>query len=265
MDLQLAGDTALVTASSSGLGKASARALAAEGANVVVNGRDEDRLAAAVDDIRAEADPEATVLGHAADITDPEAVTELVERPVEAFGGLDHLVTSAGGPPAKPFLDTTDEEWYEAFDLLVMSVVRAVRAAEPHLRAGDGGTIVTITSKTVKEATDDLVLSNSVRSGVVGLEKTLSKELAPEVRANAVLPGTHGTPRVESIVESQVERGVHDSYEAGLAAWTEGIPVGRIGDPMELGRTVAFLSSPQSAYLSGVAIPIDGGAGASTL
>jgi 3-oxoacyl-[acyl-carrier protein] reductase len=259
MDLELAGNTALVTASSSGLGKASARALAAEGANVVVNGRSEDRLAAAVDDIRADAHPDATVIGHAADITDPDAIEELVERPVDEFGGLDHLVTSAGGPPAKSFLETTDQEWYDAFDLLVMSVVRAVRAAEPHLRADGGGTIVTIASITVKEPKDNLVLSNAVRSGAVGLEKMLSKELAPEIRANAVLPGTHETPRVEDVVEQGVERGDHDSYDAGVEEWADRIPAGRLGDPMELGRTVAFLSSPQSAFLSGVAVPIDGG------
>ncbi len=265
MDLQLAGDAALVTASSSGLGKASARALAAEGSNVVLNGRDEDRLAAAVEGVRGDAAEGATVIGHAADITDPDAVDELVERPVEEFGGLDHLVTSAGGPPAKPFLETTDEEWYDAFDLLVMSVVRTVRAAAPHLRADGGGTIVTIASTTVKEPTENLVLSNSVRSGVVGLEKTLSTELAPEVRANAVLPGTHETPRIEELVEQGLERGEYDSYEAGVEEWADRIPVGRLGDPMELGRTVAFLSSPQSAYLAGVAVPIDGGEGASTL
>ena len=265
MDLELAGNTALVTASSSGLGKASAQALAAEGANVVVNGRSEDRLAAAVDDIRSDAHPDATVIGHAADITDPDAIEGLIERPVEEFGGLDHLVTSAGGPPAKSFRETTDREWYDAFDLLVLSVVRAVRAAEPHLRADGGGTIVTIASITVKEPKDDLVLSNAVRSGVVGLEKTLSQEFAPEIRANAVLPGTHETPRVESTVQREVERGDHDSYEAGIESWMEAIPAGRIGDPMELGRTVAFLSSPQSAYLTGVALPIDGGASRSTV
>ena len=265
MDLELAGNAALVTASSSGLGTASARALAAEGANVVVNGRSEDRLAAAVDDIRGDAHPDATVIGHAADITDPDAIEELVERPVDEFGGLDHLVTSAGGPPAKSFLETTDQEWYDAFDILVMSVVRAVRAAEPHLRGDGGGTIVTIASITVKEPKGNLVLSNAVRSGVVGLEKTLSQEFAPDIRANAVLPGSHETPRVESTVEQEVEHGDHDSYEAGIDAWIETIPAGRLGEPMELGRTVAFLSSPQSAYLTGVAIPIDGGASRSTL
>ncbi|WP_435183724.1 SDR family oxidoreductase [Halobellus sp. EA9] len=265
MDLGLDGNAALVTASSSGLGKASARALAAEGANVLLNGRDEDRLSEAVEDVRADAAADATVLGHAADITDPDAVEGLVERPVEEFGRLDHLVTSAGGPPAKPFLETSDEEWYEAFDLLVMSVVRAVRAAAPHLAADGGGTVVTIASVSVKEAVDDLVLSNAVRAGVIGLEKTPSKELAPDIRANAVLPGTHETPRVETLIEKGVESGKYDSYEAGLDEWGGDIPAGRIGEPLDLGRVVAFLSSPQSSYVSGTALPIDGGESSSNL
>ena len=265
MDLGIAGNAALVTASSSGLGKASARALAAEGANVVMNGRDEDRLESAVAEVQADAADGATVVGHAGDLTDADDVAAMVERPVEEFGGLDHLVTSAGGPPSAPFMETTDEDWYEAYDLLVMSVVRAVREAADHLRAGDGGTIVNITSRSVKEAIDGLVLSNAVRMSVVGLEKTLSKELAPEVRANTVLPGSHETPRIEELVEQGVERGEYDDYQAGLDDWAQGIPVGHVGDPMDLGRTVAFLSSPQSEYINGAALPIDGGAGASNL
>jgi NAD(P)-dependent dehydrogenase (short-subunit alcohol dehydrogenase family) len=265
MDLGIDGNAALVTASSSGLGKASARALAMEGVDVVMNGRDEDRLADAVEDVRADAASGATVVGQQGDLTVPEDVERLVDRTVDEFGGIDHLVTSAGGPPSGPFLETTDEDWYEAFDLLVMSVVRLVRASADHLRADGGGTIVTITSRSVKEAIDGLVLSNSVRMGVIGLEKTLSKELAPEVRANAVLPGSHETPRIEELIEQGVERGDYDSYEEGLEDWGADVPVGHIGDPMDLGRTVAFLSSPASEYLDGVAVPIDGGSGASNL
>jgi 3-oxoacyl-[acyl-carrier protein] reductase len=265
MELEIAGDAALVTASSSGLGKASARALAQEGVNVVMNGRDADRLESAVEDVRQDAASGSTVVGEAADLTDPDDIESLVERPVEEFGGLDHLVTSAGGPPSGPFSETTDEDWYEAFDLLVMSVVRTVRAAEEHLREDGGGSIVTIASKSVKEAVDGLVLSNSVRMGVIGLEKTLSKEFAPDVRANAVLPGPHETARIEELVEQGVERGEYDSYEDGLEEWGDGIPTGGIGDPMDLGRTVAFLSSPQSEFVNGAAIPIDGGSGASNL
>ncbi|ESP87981.1 SDR family oxidoreductase [Candidatus Halobonum tyrrellensis] len=265
MDYDIAGNAALVTASSSGLGRASALALAREGANVVMNGRDEEALEEAVEAVSAEAAEGATVVGQPADLTDEAAVEALVERTVDEFGGLDHLVTSAGGPPSGPFLETDDDDWYHAYDLLVMSVVRLVREAADHLRADGGGTIVNITSRSVKEAIDSLVLSNSVRMSVIGLEKTLSKELAPEVRSNAVLPGAHETSRIEELVEQSVERGEYDSYEEGLEARGSDIPLGRIGDPIELGNTVAFLSSPASGYINGVAIPIDGGSGASNL
>jgi 3-oxoacyl-[acyl-carrier protein] reductase len=262
MSLDVADDVALVTASSSGLGRASAAVLAEENANVVLNGREEDRLDEAVAELDALG--AGSVVGVAGDLTRTDDIDALVTATVEEFGGLDHLVTSAGGPPSGPFMGTDDEDWYHAFDLLVMSVVRLVREAAPHLQDG-GGTIVNITSRSVKEAIDSLVLSNAVRMSVVGLEKTLSQELAPEVRANAVLPGPHETSRIEELVEQSVERGEYDSYEEGLAARAEGIPLERIGDPRELGEVVAFLCSPRSSYLNGVAIPIDGGAGAANL
>jgi len=179
MELGIKGNVALVTASSSGLGKASAEALAAEGVNVVVNGRDADRLEKGVGDVRESATSDAEVVGVRADIAKKDGVERLVERTVEEFGGIDHLVTSAGGPPSGPFLETTDDDWYEAFDLLVMSVVRAVREAESHLRDG-GGTVVNITSRSVKEAIDSLVLSNSVRMSVIGLEKRSRRSSHPK-------------------------------------------------------------------------------------
>ncbi|RKD98227.1 SDR family oxidoreductase [Halopiger aswanensis] len=262
MDLQIDGNAALVTASSSGLGKASATALAREGVNVVINGRDEDRLAEAKADIEAVATGE--VVAQTGDLTDEDDIEQLVETTVDEFGGLDHLVTSAGGPPSGPFLETDDEDWYEAYELLVMSVVRLAREAEPHLQEGEGGTIVNITSRSVKEAIDSLVLSNSVRMSVIGLEKTLSQEFAPDVRANAVLPGPHETSRIEDLVEQAVERGEYDSYEEGLENWADN-PLERVGDPMELGNTVAFLSSPQSGFINGQSIVIDGGTTGSNL
>jgi len=265
MNLGIDGNAALVTASSSGLGKASAKALAAEGVSVVINGRDEQRLEDAVDEVREGAANGADVVGVSADIAEEGEPERLVERTVEEFGGLDHLVTSAGGPPSGPFLETSDEDWYEAFDLLVMSVVRSVRAAEPHLRDGDGGTIVNITSRSVKEALDALVLSNSVRMSVIGLEKTLSKELAPDIRVNAVLPGAHETSRIQELVEQSVERGEYEDYEDGMDDWSAGVPLERVGETQELGDVVAFLSSDRASYLNGVAVPIDGGSGASNL
>lgn len=263
MDLELEGDSALVTASSSGLGKASAVALAREGVNVVINGRDEERLAEAREEIHDVATGE--VVAHQADLTEKDDIESLVQTTISEFDGLDHLVTSAGGPPSGAFLETTDEDWYETFDLLVMSVVRLVREAEPELRAGDGGTIVNITSRSVKEAIDSLVLSNSVRMAVIGLEKTLSRELAPDIRVNSVLPGSHETPRIQNLVEAAVERGEYDSYEEGIAVHGESVPLGRIGDPIELGDTVAYLCSDRAGYINGQAIVIDGGSGRSNL
>ncbi|WP_435348014.1 SDR family oxidoreductase [Haloarchaeobius sp. HRN-SO-5] len=257
MDLNMEDNTALVTASSSGLGLASAKALAAEGANVTICGRDEDRLAAA----EAEVEEFGTgdVLSRRGDITDPDDVTDLVETTVEAFGGLDHVVTSAGGPRSGPFLDMTEKDFYEAYDLLVMSAVWTLKEAYPHLAASDAGSWVAITSTSVEEAIDGLVLSNAVRRAVVGLAKTVSREWAPDVRANVVLPGAHETSRIEELVEQSLERGEYSSYEQGLEDWATDVPMGRVGDPQELGDVVAFLSSNRSSYVNGASVPVDGG------
>jgi NAD(P)-dependent dehydrogenase (short-subunit alcohol dehydrogenase family) len=263
MDLHVDGNAALVTASSSGLGKASATALAREGANVVINARDEDRLETAAEEVREVAAGE--VVTQPGDLTVEDDVEAMVERTVEAFGGMDHLVTSAGGPPSGAFLETTDEDWFDAYELLVMSVVRLVRESADHLERDGGGTLVNITSHSVKEAIDSLVLSNSVRMSVIGLEKTLSRELAPEVRANAVLPASHETQRIVDLIEAAVERGEYDSVEAGLQAWADDIPLGQLGDPDRLGDMVAFLSSPRAEHVNGQAIVLDGGSGHSNL
>ncbi|MFO7992469.1 MAG: SDR family oxidoreductase [Thermoplasmata archaeon] len=263
MDLGIKGDSALVTASSSGLGRASAAALAVEGVNVAVNGRDEGKLDRAVTELRELGS--GRVIGVRGDLTDGEDITEMVGKVVEKFGGIDHLVTCAGGPPSKPFLDTSEEEWYRSYDLLVMSVVRTVKECVPYLRESPRGTIVNITSISVKEAIDNLVLSNSVRMAVIGLMKTLSSELAPEVRVNAVLPGYTETDRVKELIEQAVERGEIDGYEEGLQNFSSDVPLERIASPEELGEVVAFLSSEKGSYVNGVSIPVDGGLSRSNL
>jgi NAD(P)-dependent dehydrogenase (short-subunit alcohol dehydrogenase family) len=256
MDLELDGDAALVTASTSGLGKASAAALAREGADVVVCSRSESNLDQAVADLRADAAGD--VEGVVADITDPDDVEAVVEATVDAFGGLDHVVTSAGGPPSGQFLDTRERDWYEAYDLLVMSVVRTLKAAHSYLADG-GGTVTCITSTSVEEPIEGLVLSNAVRRGVVGLAKTVAREWAPDVRANVVMPGTHETERITELVEQGIERGEYGSYEEGMADWTANIPLGRAGDPAELGNAVAFLASERANFVTGASVPVDGG------
>jgi len=257
------GPVAVVTASSRGLGRAAAAALLVAGSHVVVNGRDADRLEATVeslDEVGA-----GTVVGVPGDITDAETGPRLVEVAIDRFGRLDTLVTSAGGPPSGPFESTTDEQWYDAYDLLVMSAVRVVRAAAPHLRAREGGSITMIASRAVKEAQPGMVLSNAVRMAVLGLSKTLSQEFGPQIRVNAVLPGYHATGRIEELTAAAVARGEYPSVDAAMAARGESNPLGRVGDPQELGETVAFLASPRASYITGVALPVDGGATGGTL
>lgn len=263
MDLGIEGNSALVLASSSGLGKASASALVKEGCNVVINGRDKEKLEETVKELKDLG--KGDVHGIQGDITNVENIKRIVQETVEINSGLDHLVTCAGGPPSGSFLDTTDDDWYTAFNLLVMSVVRIVRESAEYLKKEGGGTIVNITSISVKEAIESLVLSNSVRMAVIGLEKTLSKELGPEIRVNAILPGPHETQRIQNLIKQAMERGDFESYQEGLDFWTEGVPLERIGDPMELGELVAYLSSEKSSYVNGTAIPIDGGASKSNL
>lgn len=261
MDLRIADDTALVAASSSGLGKATATALAREGTDVVVNGRDPEKLDSTVEELQSIGNGD--VVGKQADLTNVSEIAGLVDETVEEFGGLDHLVTNAGGPPSGPFVAMNDEDWYDSFDLLVMSAVRLIREAAPHLKEG-GGTITNIASMTVKEASEGLILSNSVRMGVIGLEKTLSKEFAPTVRVNAVLPGSHETARTKELVNQGIERGEYEDYESGLEERYGDIPLG-IGDPIDLGDTVAFLCSKRASNITGVALPVDGGRSQSNL
>lgn len=255
MDLGLTDETALVTASSSGLGKACARAFAAEGANVVCNGRDPERLDATIDELRG---LDGTVTGVTADLTDPDAIDALIAETVDTFGGLDHLVTNIAGPSTAPVLDIDDETWQSTYDRLFMSALRSVRTAAPHLRSG-GGSIVMMTSRTTREIIEEYALSNVFRLALVGLNKTLATELAPEIRVNAVAPGPFETGRIDTLVTESVESGRFDSREAAYDAWAGDIPLGRPGDPSELGDLVAYLASERASYVTGATVPIDGG------
>jgi len=257
MDLGIEDNVALCTAASSGLGLASAEALAEEGTHVAVCGQTPAHLDTARERLRETGSGD--VLAVEADITDKAELTAFVAETVETFGGLDHVVTSAGGPPSGPFLDTEDGDWYRAYDLLVMSVVWTLREAYPHLREA-AGSAVAITSRTVHEVADGLVLSNAVRRTVEGLVKTLAREFAPEVRLNTVLPGPHETGRIRDLIEAAVDRGEVPDYEAGYREWAAGNPLERIGEPRELGDVVAVLASERASYVNGAAIPVDGGA-----
>lgn len=257
MDLQLGGNTALVTGSTRGLGKATAESLAREGANVVVNGRDTTRLDQAVEDVDAEGDGE--VVGIQGDLTVGADVETIVEGTIERFDSLDYLVVCGGGPPPKELLNTDDEDFYAAFDLLVMSVARLFRTAAPHLQEDGGGSAVIVSSIGVKEPLSWHVLTSAVRVGAVGLQKSLSRELAPDVRVNSVLPGPHDTERFRELHRGLVDEGSFDSYEAAVDSTTADIPIDRAGDPEEFADTVTFLCSPRAGNVNGVALEVDGG------
>jgi len=256
MDLGLDGETALVTASSSGLGKASAASLLSEGANVVICGRRAGALREAEEEL---SEHPGEVAGVEADITDPDDIAALVSATRETFGGIDHVVTSAGGPPSGSFIDTPEEEWYDAYDLLVMSLVRVLKHAHDDLVESDAGTVTAITSTSVAEPIESLVLSNAVRRGVTGTIKTIAREWAPDVRANVVLPGLHETSRLEELAEQAVERGDAATYEEALSDRASGIPLERVGQPRELGDVVAFLASERASYVTGASVPVEGG------
>ncbi|HVL47846.1 MAG TPA: SDR family oxidoreductase [Candidatus Thermoplasmatota archaeon] len=252
MDLGLAGRSAAVMAASEGLGRAAALALAREGARVALCARRRDKLEAAARAIADETGSE--VLPIVADVSRADDVARFVETAASRFGGLDVLVTNSGGPPAGRFVDFKDEDWQRAFDLVVMSQVRAVRAALPHL-ARSRGAVVAIASTSVKQPIDNLTLSNALRASVGGLAKTLSLEHARDgVRFNVVLPGSMATARSQARAEAA---GV--SFNEWAAARGREIPLGRMGEAAELGDVVAFLASPRASYVTGVSIQVDGG------
>ncbi len=257
MDLRISGNAAVVTGSSRGLGKASAKALAHEGVNVVINGRNADDVEATVEELSEVGDGD--VLGCVGDITDRNDVAELIDTAVTEFGGLDHLVTSAGGPPEGLLGEISDEEWQAGFDLLVMGYLRVLEEAAEPLQADGGGTVVDIESISVKETFGSLGLGSTVRMPTVGIGKIMARDLGPEVRVNTVLPGLYETGRFKEHVDHGVEEGQFDSYEDGVDNYGAVSPLERIGDPDELGDVVAFLSSERSSFLTGAAIPVDGG------
>jgi len=257
MDLGLAGKVAVVGASSRGLGRASALALAREGARVTICARTEADLEVAAADIRAQTGGE--VLAVPADLTTAAGVDSVVAATVERFGGVDVLVNNSGGPALGKFGDFTDDDWRQGFEVVTLNFVRFVRAVLPHMREQRWGRVIGIQSSSVKQPVENIDLSNGIRPGIAGLAKAIMPDLAGDgITINLVLPGMFLTSRLSPGL-GRGDAAADRALEEQLAPLAATIPVRRLGQPIELGSLVAFLASEQAAYITGAVFQIDGG------
>ncbi len=257
MDLGLKNRVAIVAASSRGLGKAVAEALAREGAKLALCARTEQALNTAAEEIRKESGAE--VLARAVDVTDYQQVRSFVEETVKRFSRVDICVTNAGGPPAKPFADTTVEDWQAGVNLNLMSTLYFAREVLPLMQKQKWGRLITITSAAVKQPIDNLVLSNSVRSAVSGLVKSLANEYAKyNVLVNNVCPGYTLTARLDELAGKLAKTEGVDPAKI-RERWASQVPLGRLGKPEEFASLVVFLASERASYITGTTIAVDGG------
>ena len=257
MDLELRGKVALVTAASKGLGRASAMALAAEGAQIAISAR-----SAILETTAAEigAATGAQVLAVRGDVSEAADVTRMVAATMERFGQIDILVINAGGPPPGSFLSLTIDQWEQALQLTLLSAVRLCYAVVPHMLQRSSGSIVAIQSASVKQPVDNLILSNSIRLAVIGLLKSLAIELGPHgIRVNSLNPSFAQTERIDQLLAARAAAN-HSTPAAEAEKVVAGIPLGRMGTPEEFGRTLAWLASPAASYVHGQAVMFDGGA-----
>jgi len=253
MDLQLKGKRALVAGSSRGLGHAVAATLVAEGCKVALNARHAERLQTAVSALGSGA------YGFPGDVTDPDFAGQLVNEAAGALGGLDLLVTNAGGPPPGAFESFDQAAWERAVELSFLSHVRLIRAALPHLRKSQAASVLTITSYSVKQPIPNLVLSNAIRAATVGLTKSLALELGGEgIRFNSILPGWTETERVHELMSARAKNNGTTVAEE-IAKQSKDSPLGRMGTPQEFANAAVFLLSPAAGYITGVMLTVDGG------
>lgn len=256
MDLNLKGKVALVLASSKGLGKAMATELVKEGAFVMISGRDEKTLESVSQELKQH--ESGRVAFCKADITKPNEIKQLVQATQDHFGTLDILINNAGGPPSGSFEQLTDEQWLDAFELNLLSYIRTIRAALPELKKS-GGRIVNIASSSVKQPIPGLILSNTFRTGIVGLTKTLADELAPyDILLHTVAPGRIATDRVGHLDQVTADR-LGISREEMEQKAKKQIPLRRYGTPEEFAKVVTFLVSDACTYMTGNAFLVDGG------
>ncbi len=257
MDLKLKDKRALVTGSSSGLGHAAAFALAKEGCKVAINSRDEAKIKAVADKMGKETG--AQVIGLAADVSLADTAEKLVKQTVDSFGGLDILITNAGGPPPGS-IDSLDEAaWQKGIDLCLMLHVRLIKAALPYLRKSDSASVLTVTSLAARQPIPNLLLSNSIRSATLGLTKSLALELGRDgIRVNSILPGWMETEHAVELIAARAIKN-KSTLEEELRKQSETSPFGRMGRPEEFANAAAFIVSPAASYITGVMLNVDGG------
>jgi 3-oxoacyl-[acyl-carrier protein] reductase len=257
MDFGLIGKVAMVAGASKGLGYATAKALAAEGAIVSIGSRDKAAIEKAAADITR--DTGGTVIAVEADVRNADAITAWAASIEKSHGGIDLLYANSGGPPAGSALEFDDRGWQEAFELLLLSSIRLCRAAVPSMRRRGGGAIVVATSSSVKEPLPNLALSNVMRGGVSSLAKTLSLELAKDrIRVNQLMPGRIDTDRLRYLDEVNSKKAGISPEEQKQRVLTA-IPTGRYGNADEFGRAAAFLLSDAASYITGATLQVDGG------
>lgn len=258
MDLGLKNKSVLVLASSKGLGKATACQFAAEGARVYLASRNEEALKKAADEIHKETGNPNVAYG-VCDITNYGTIKQLVADAVSAHGPINVLINNAGGPPAGTFDDVNDDNWQDAFELNLLSFVRATREVLPYMRKQGGGHILNFASSSIKQPIDNLILSNTFRAGIIGLSKSLSQELAGDnILINTIGPGRIGTDRVDHLDSVQAENQNVSLADVRQEAESK-IPIGRYGDPEEFARIAVFLCSQANTYLTGQSLLVDGG------
>lgn len=254
---------ALVAASSQGLGKVTALGLAREGAHVVICGRNQESLAAAKAEITGETGAE--VLALVGDLLNPEDIAGIATKTRSHFGTVHVLVNNAGGPPPGRFDTLSDSDWQAAFDLTLMSAIRLTNAVIPMMQAQKWGRIINLSSVSVRQPIDELMLSNSLRLAALGWAKTLSNQLAGDnILVNTVCTGWARTLRTEKLLEARAAKAAISIAEAESQI-TRSIPLGRIARPEEIADLVIYLASDQASYVTGAAIPVDGGLGRSPL
>ena len=257
MDLGLKDKVAVIGASSKGLGRAIAFGLAEEGAKVTICARNEEPLNATAAEIREQTGAE--VMSMVVDVSNPNDAENLIHDSIERFGGIDILINNAGGPRAGRFDDLDITDYQDAVDLNLMSTINLTRAVVPNMRARKGGRIINLTSVSVKQPVEGLMLSNMARTGVIGFAKTLATELAADkILVNNVCPGIIFTDRIQQLATVRAEEaGV--TFDQAIEKMTQDIPLGRIGDPKEFANLVVFLASERASYITGATIQVDGG------